>query len=237
MLKNTLDLHTHSVLSKHAYSSVTENIDEALKKGLKFLGISEHQYDEYGVGAHYFGIGNLGIIPKQIGTLRILKGVELNILDGGKIDISMVPIKRLDYTIASMHRFAYDVNHSMEENTLAYQNICQLNYVKILGHIDRDGYPIDYRQVIEAAKLHGKIIELNNSSLVNDKDRHIFERDLMILDLCKEFKCPIIINSDAHIRYEIGNYEKAYQVIETNDFPHNLIMNFNHTLFKQYFGE
>ena len=42
MKKSLIDLHTHSVLSRHAYSSLTENIDVAVNDDMLFYGISEH---------------------------------------------------------------------------------------------------------------------------------------------------------------------------------------------------
>ncbi len=235
-MKNNVDLHTHSILSKHAYSSVTENIDEAIKKDLKVLGVLEHQYDEVGVGAHYFAIGNLEVLPRKIGDLHILRGVELNILENGKIDISRVSINKMDYTIASMHRYVYSTDHTIEENTNAYIEACKLDYVSILGHIDRNGYPCDYKKVVEACVDTGTIIEMNNSSLNKEGTGAIYKRDLEILKYCKEYNCPVIINSDSHIRYDVGKFELSLKAIDEAEFPHHLVLNFNEELFKKYFS-
>lgn len=232
---NTVDLHTHSVLSKHAYSSITENIDEAIKKNMKVLGVLEHQYDELGVGAHYFGISNLSVIPSHVGDLRILKGVELNILENGYINLDKMNIAKLDYSIASMHRYVYDTSHSSLENTTAYINAVQNDYVKILGHIDRDGFPCDYEEVVKACAKSNTIVELNNSSIDIRDNRRIIDRDLEILSYCIKYSCPIIINSDAHIKYDVGNYLDALKVIDEAKFPYDLVLNFNESLFNQYF--
>ncbi|MDO4197634.1 MAG: hypothetical protein Q4D13_01430 [Erysipelotrichaceae bacterium] len=69
MKKSFVDLHTHSVLSKHAYSSLTENIEYAADNNLLYYGISEHQADQYGVGAHKYAFGNCKrITPKKMGN-------------------------------------------------------------------------------------------------------------------------------------------------------------------------
>lgn len=234
-MKNILDLHTHSILSNHAYSSVTENIDEALKKGMKYLGVLEHQYDSCGVGAHYFAVANLGEVPDYVEGLRIIKGVELNILDKGEFDLSKTNLNKLDYAIASMHQFIYSKDHTKEENTQAYINVCQNEKVKILGHIDRLGFPCDYKRVIKAAKETGTIIEMNNSSL-KDQNPQVIANDIEILRLCKEYQCPVIIDSDAHIRYSIGNFADSFKIIQEVDFPLELVLNFNEELFKEYFN-
>jgi len=43
-MKLLMDLHTHTIASGHAYSTLKENIDEAKNKGLKILGTSDHSY-------------------------------------------------------------------------------------------------------------------------------------------------------------------------------------------------
>ncbi|MFI3209762.1 MAG: PHP domain-containing protein, partial [Peptostreptococcaceae bacterium] len=40
-MKILIDLHTHTIVSGHAYSTVEENIKSAKEKGLKYLGMSE----------------------------------------------------------------------------------------------------------------------------------------------------------------------------------------------------
>ena len=41
-MKALIDLHTHTIVSGHAYSTVKENIEDAIKNGIKYLGLSEH---------------------------------------------------------------------------------------------------------------------------------------------------------------------------------------------------
>ena len=115
-----VDLHTHSVLSRHAYSSVTENIEYAYSKGLKVYGISEHQYDDFNVGAHHFVFLNgPRAIPNYWHEMRVLKGAELNILDG-HFDVDKIKPQILDYCIASMHTYVYSKDHTAKENTDNY---------------------------------------------------------------------------------------------------------------------
>ena len=76
------------------------------------------------------------------------------------------------------------------------------------------------------------IVELNNSSIDTKDNRRIIDRDLEILSYCIKYNCPIIINSDAHIKYDVGNYLKALKVIDEAKFPYDLVLNFNESLFK-----
>lgn len=236
MKKNLIDLHTHSVLSTHAFSSVTENIEYASSIGLKVYGISEHQPDNKGVGVHKYAIDNaFRVLPKEYNGMKILVGIELNILENG-FDINGIKPEKLSFCIASMHKYAYDSNHTAQENTKAFINALDTPYVKILGHIDNPSFSCDYDEVVKHAKATDKIIELNNASLNPEGSRvGAKEIDKEILKYCIKYQTPIIMNSDAHIKYAIGNVDYAIQLLEEMNFPEKLILNYNEDLFKHYF--
>lgn len=237
MKKNLIDLHTHSVLSRHAYSSLTENIEYASSIGLKVYGISEHQPDSANVGAHKFAFKNcFRICPKKYNDTNILVGIELNILDGG-FDLAGVDVSSLSYCIASIHGYVYSPKtHSFDDNTKNYIMACETPFVTFIGHLDYPIFPCDYEKVIKAAKKNNKLIELNNSSLNPNGSRvGAKEIDYTILDLCKKYNVPIILGSDAHIKYQIGNVDYCYQLLDEIKFPDELIANNNEELFYSYF--
>lgn len=235
MKKNYIDLHTHSVLSKHAYSSYTENIEYASSIGLKLYGISEHQPDIEDVGAHEFAFVTCKrVSPEVLNGMKILVGVEMNILDDG-FDVSCHPDK-LDYCIASMHGYVYHKGHTLQQNTDNYIKAIQTPYITFLGHLDYPTYKCDYEKVIKAVKDADKLIELNNASLVPNSSRTGAEDiDREILKYCAQYKVPVIMNTDAHIKYQIGNVDYAIKLMEELNFPEELIVNFNSDLIKKFF--
>ena len=98
-----IDLHTHTLNSGHAFSTLSENIEQASKVGLKVLGISDHGPAMPG-GTHRFYFQNFGIIPRQIKDLRLLCGVEANIVDAhGNLDLPDGELSLMDFVIASLH--------------------------------------------------------------------------------------------------------------------------------------
>ena len=239
MKKNLIDLHTHSVLSKHAYSSLTENIEYASSIGLKYYGISEHQPDDEGVGAHKFAFGNcMRIAPKVYNDTKILVGIELNILDGG-FDLNGVNPNNLSYVIASMHNYVYSSkSHNETDNTINYMHALEIPYVTFIGHLDYPTFRCDYEKVVKAAKENNKLIELNNASLDPNGSRvGAKEIDYVILDYCKKYKVPIILGSDAHIKYQIGNVDNCLNLLDEINFPDELVVNFNEDLFHQHFKD
>ena len=71
-MKAIIDLHTHTIVSGHAYSTVQENIEAAKHAGLKYLGMSEHAPSMPG-GPHPFYFQNIYVIPKEVDGLEYLE--------------------------------------------------------------------------------------------------------------------------------------------------------------------
>ncbi len=235
-MHNLVDLHTHSVFSRHAYSTVTENIDEALNKGLIFYGISDHQPDRFNFGANKNNFLNLAVIPEQINNLRILKGCEMNVGEYFNDWVSFFD-GRVDYLIASIHSYDHGFNHTIEENTNYYLQAIRHPLVKILGHLDDGNHLSEYEVVIKECLKQKVLVELNNSSLSEKGCRlNSYENMSKMIKICKELNCPVILNSDAHIRYDVGNVDRAYNLAKDLGLKDELIANINTDLMKEYFN-
>ena len=102
-VKFWMDFHTHTIASGHGFSTLQENITAAQAKGLKYLGYSEHGPKLPG-GPHPLYYGNMKVLPREFGDLRLFCGVEANILDcDGSLDLSDEQLSKLEYCIASLH--------------------------------------------------------------------------------------------------------------------------------------
>ena len=98
------DMHCHTVASGHAYSTVQEIAREASNKGLEMVAITDHGPSMPG-GPHCYHFGNLRALPSEIYGVKILKGVEANIIDyDGNIDL---PERYLDILDIVCSRFSY----------------------------------------------------------------------------------------------------------------------------------
>jgi len=234
-MKNLIDVHTHTVLSSHAYSTILENIKIAKEKELKYYGVSDHAPAITG-GQNILAIGNLKIIPKYIEGIRVLRGVELNIIDiNGNHDVPLKYFEHLDYAIASFH-IPVIKNISLKDVTNAYLNLCDNKDVTILGHIDDERYKCDYEKVIKKCLETETLIEINDSSLRPTASRVNGENNIKeILGIAKNYQLPIIINSDAHICFDVGRIEEAMVIINSVEYPMDLIVNFNEKLIEKYF--
>lgn len=219
------DLHTHTTASGHGYSTLKENIESAKEIGLKVLGLSEHGPALPG-GPHPFFFSNYRCIPRQHGDLRLLCGVEANIMDWeGKLDIEEWLLQRMDYVIASMHVPCVK-SGTAEENTDACIKAMQNPYVKILGHPDDSRYPLNYDRLVRAAKEEGVLLEVNNSSLDPNAARQGGRENVKtLLETCKKYQVPVILGTDSHICYTVGRFDDALTVLKEVDFPEELVIN------------
>ncbi|OXX83060.1 hydrolase, partial [Paraclostridium benzoelyticum] len=230
-----IDLHCHTIASGHAYSTLKENIDEAKLKGLKYVGVSDHAPNMPG-STHPFYFGNLGVIKEEINGVKVLKGIEANIMDfDGNIDIPSDVVGKLDYVIASFHPPCINPGN-IHENTKAILNVMENKEVKIIGHLDDSRYPVDYEKVVLKAKENNTLLEINNSSLRTNSFRvGAIENAKVLLNLCKKHDVKVILGSDAHIYYQVGNFENCTKILEEVNFPGNLVVNFNEEYIKEYF--
>ncbi len=231
---NKADLHTHSLFSRHAYSSVTENIEEAFKKGLKFYGITDHQHDRFNFGADRHNFSNMAVIPSDYKGMKVFRGVEFNVGEYLS-DFIDYYTRNCDYAVASIHTYDHGLSHTKQENTSFYLEAISYPLVKILGHIDDGNHPCDFYEVIKACKNNKVFVELNNSSFRGDFRINTLENQTEIIKICKELNCPVIIDSDAHIKYDIGNFEICYDLAKELGLDDSLIANINTSLIDEYF--
>ena len=233
-MKIIADLHTHTIASGHAYNTLKENIDQALCADLEYLGVSDHTpgmpnttFDGY--------FYNLKVIGRNINGMRVLKGAEANITDcTGAIELPPKIAPHLDYVIASLHDTVID-DMGITANTQAIIRAMKNPYVKVIGHPDDDHFPLDYKALAAAAKTLGVALELNNSSLSPHSSRSGgYANAKRMLEQCKLTRTAIMIGSDSHIWYDVGEFGYALSILEECNFPSELVVNSNTVYFEHF---
>ena len=219
------DLHTHTIESGHAYTTLLENISYCKENGIKILGTSEHG-PAMPNAPHRWYFCNMKVIPRIINDVIILKGCEANILDTyGNIDLTEEDSKFLDYMIASFHEPVFKPTNK-KNNTQAFINCVNKNpKVEILGHIGNPAYELDYDLLVKFAKEKDIMIEINNSSVLGKSRAGSDINCKEVAKLCKEYGTKIILTSDSHIAFTIGHFEESIKILESINFPEELIMN------------
>jgi Histidinol phosphatase and related hydrolases of the PHP family len=230
-VKIVVDTHTHSISSGHAYSTVQEMAREAQTKGIEMFALTDHGPDMIGAPQLYH-FGNLKVLPPELYGVKILKGVEANILDyTGEIDLPVDYLKRLDFVLASLHDGSLPPG-TVEENTQAIINLLKNPLVDTVGHLGNPVYPIDIDKVILAAKEYRKPIELNNSSFYFRKGSAPRCQEIALK--CKNNNVPIVCGSDAHISFDVGKFDKVSAVLAAIEMPEELVLNSSVARFEAY---
>ena len=187
-------------------------------------------------GPHPFYFYNLHLLPREVQGVKILRGIEGNIMDyNGNLDVQEDMLQHLDYIIASLHRPCI-ASGTKEENTNAILKVMDKPKVKIIGHPDDSRYPLDYEPIVKKAKDKNILLEINNSSLSSNSHRTgTWENVSHMLTLCKTYGARVILGTDSHICYSIGEFENAEKVLEAVDFPDELVINYHEDEIIEFF--
>jgi DNA polymerase (family 10) len=161
-------LHNHSTYSDGNHS-LREMATFLRDNGYQYLGICDHSQ-----AAHYAnGLSpervkqqqrEIDELNQELAPFRIFKGIESDILGDGSLDYAPDVLASFDFVVASVHsNLKMDEQRATERLLRAIRN----PYCTMLGHptgrllLRRQGYPIDYKAVIDACAEHQVIIEIN----------------------------------------------------------------------------
>jgi DNA polymerase (family 10) len=191
-------LHNHSTWSDGNHS-IREMATWLRDHGYEYLGLCDHSQ-----AAHYANGLNVERVRQQhkeidqlnaeLAPFRIFKGIESDILSDGSLDYPSDVLASFDFIVASVHsNLKMDERKATDRLLRAIEN----PYCTMLGHptgrllLRRQGYPIDYKAVIDACAKHQVIIEINANPWRLDLDwrwvRYALDQGVMLS-----------INPDAH---------------------------------------
>lgn len=161
-------LHNHSTYSDGNHT-LREMATWLRDHGYEYLGICDHSQ-----AAHYANGLSVERVRQQhqeidklnaeLAPFRIFKGIESDILSDGALDYPAEVLASFDFIVASIHS-----NLKMDEQKATNRLLRAIEnpYCTMLGHptgrllLRRQGYPINYKAVIDACAKHQVIIEIN----------------------------------------------------------------------------
>lgn len=226
------DLHTHTIASTHAYSTVYEMVRGAKNRGLIAIGITDHGPDMVD-GPHEWHFSNLDILPRQIEGVTVIRGIEFNICPGGELDhMKEGSLKPIEFALASFHECCF-VPATKAEHTEALEVVLRDKRVNALGHLGNANYDFDKEYIISQCNQYDKLVEINGNSFAIRKGSR--ENCTEIAQLCKKHQVPIVLNSDSHIEYRVGYVDHALSMLEEIEFPEELIINSSRERLDTYF--
>jgi DNA polymerase (family 10) len=199
------DLHAHT-RATDGRNSLREMADAAREHGLEYLAITEHSrrvtvargLDPVRLAKQVDEIERLN---RELRGIALLKGIEVDILDDGALDLPDSALARLDLVVAAVHsRF----NLSRAQQTARILAALDNPHVSILAHPsgrligEREPYDVDMLAILRKARARGVFIELNaHPERLDLNDVHCrMARDEGVL---------IAVNSDAHSAHDFDN--------------------------------
>lgn len=227
-------LHCHSTWSD-GKNTIEEMALASRDLGFEYFGLCDHsrtaayanglsiervleQHEQIDKLNEKFKENNIG--------MKILKGIESDILPDGSLDYPDEILAKFDFIVASVHSsFKMTLNEMTERVSKALEN----PYTTILGHptgrilLQRYSYQIDLEQIINIAEKNKKILEINASP-------YRLDLDIEWVSLCKAKNVKIAINPDAHntkglrhIKY--GFYRGRKSWLESKDVVNTMSVN------------
>ena len=227
-MRLTADYHVHSTYSRHNHgkSTIEEIVQRAVDIGLEEIAITDHgpKHYMYGIRQDKIKEAKEKVIEmrERYPQIKILMGVEANILDyKGNTDITDEVLKYCDIILCGYHvgalfstprdawkflvknkigKINEEVLREMEaRNTNAIHEVMRKNKIDILTH-PGDKIPVNIDSIAAIAQETGTILEINNSH------SHLNAEEIKI---ASKYNVKFAINSDAHIKDDIGSYNKG----------------------------
>lgn len=216
------DLHTHTNLTD-GKNTLEEMAEAAQKLGYKYIANTDHSkrvtvaggLDEKQV---FENIKRTDKLNENFKDFTILKGIEVDILEDGSLDLSDKVLKELDIVVGAIH---YKFNLSREEQTERILRAMDNPYLNIIAHPtgrlinEREPYDIDLEKIMQKAKENNCILEINSQPSrldLNDLNSR----------KAKEMGVKLVISTDAHsttqydfMRFGIGQARRGW--IEKNN--------------------
>jgi putative hydrolase len=151
----------------------------------------------------------------------------VNILDTkGGLDLNDEYLDMLDIAIAGIHDKCWK-GGTKEENTEGMIKVIRNPKIHIISHPGDGSAELDFESLVLAAKESHALLEINNHSLAPQRNKPMARaNNLELLRLCKKYEVPTILGSDAHVSFQIADYDRLLPLLEETDFPDELIMNF-----------
>jgi DNA polymerase (family 10) len=191
-------LHCHTGYSDG--STTVEELAVACREaGYSYVGITDHsQSAAYAGGLSPDDLlrqaDEIDQVNHKIKGIRVLKGIEADILASGALDYEPATLDRLDFVIGSIHsRF------SMGEKEMTVRVLAAMDNpsLTILGHptgrllLSRDPYPLALDQILDKAADVGVSIEIN-------ADPHRLDLDWRRVREARDKGVTVSIGADAH---------------------------------------
>jgi len=236
------DYHTHTNFSD-GRSTLEENIQQAIKIGLKEYAITDHAFKHRASG---ISLANFQVQKRQVELFRekypqikIYHALEGNIMGySGRLDIEEYQ-DQLDFLQMGYHKTASNESFAtwwsftamnaifkpskkkIAKNTLAYLRCIDRYPLKFVNHLNY-AILVDSKEIAKLCVERGTKIELNGKRVFFTQED---------VDGMLETGVEFVVNSDAHDYLSVGNVDRPIEFAKTHGIPLEKIVNLNKSLF------
>jgi DNA polymerase (family 10) len=199
-MRGDLQMHTDASDGK---ATMEEMVEAARSLGYAYIAITDHSprmsmagQSPAEIRAQWKQIDRLN---KGMRGFRILKSVEMDILESGKLDLPDDLLAEADYVVATIH---YGLKQSERQLTDRLLAAIENRWVDAIGHPTgrivpvRPSYPIDFDVVAKAAANAKCLLEINGSERLDLPDT--------LAAAAKSHGVRFVLSTDAHNQRELG---------------------------------
>ncbi len=218
------DMHSHTIASGHALSTMGEMISQAKKMNYTALAITDHAPMMPGAMDWIYFINFLRQPDLDEDGFMILKGLEADVLDAdGTLEVPKKFLTQIDWLIVSIHDILLRDDLDYESTTEMWLKVAKNPYVDMIGHSEMEEFLYDYDVVTKAFRDNNKVVELNAGSSVARPGN---EGNLKKLALaCMKNGTKVAVNSDAHSTFQMYCVEDVLCMLDDINFPQELVIN------------
>lgn len=232
------DYHTHTQYSD-GVDTIRDNVEAAVERGLKEIAIADH-----GLGHKHHGLKRdlLPAVREEIdelndefkGIIKVFLGVEANIISlDGDIDLTDEDRKWFDIVLMGYHRYVNykkdgsykhfmldsvlrKKNHYIiEKTTDAFIKAIHKNEIDIITH-PSDPRPINIERFADECVRTGTCLEINCKHM---------NLDVITIEKLVNKGATFVVGTDAHKKEDVGNFERAYRLLDEANIPMDSILN------------
>ncbi len=234
MIKPSVDLHTHTVASGHAYCTVNELVERANKICLDAIAITDHG-PGLPDGPHIYHFSNQARFKNIPGNCVVLSGVEEDLSGpNGEVFLPEIVLESLEIVLVGLHPYPNGWSNTNSKKIVLRSLLKAMENPLIKGvtHPISNWFNFNSKEIKEIvinAKSTSTAVELNLSKVYGLEDK-LFE----FLDLAAEFKAPLMINSAAPTGHELGDFSNL-EIFINRIIPENVV-NKDYQTVKSFFG-
>jgi len=219
------DFHSHSLQSACGIHTVVEILEIAAQKGAETVNICDHG-NAAGRKMNFGVITNRKRTPMEVRvaagslpvTVRLLAGIEANILDDGDTDLPLVKMESANHQFAlisgGFHSYAKELKRRKDPhaNFDALIKYVSRYPIDILTHPCIGTFPLPVRELVQLAKEHRFALEVDNTNLVVGKTN--LELLQQMIEEARAQEVTLLCNSDGHTWHELFECGAVRAIVE-----------------------